>query len=102
MAYKRGVGDTRESPAHDVIAALRRRRAYIAYADPYVPAFQVGDIEFKAVQCTPEKLRQADCVVILADHPDFDYETIAREAPLIVDTRQVIPMSAAGARVVRI
>ena len=59
-------------------------------------------IEFKAVECTPERLRKTDCVVILADHPDFDYETIAREAPLIVDTRQVIPMSAAGARVVRI
>ncbi len=102
VAYKRGVGDTRESPAHDVIAALRRRRAFIAYADPYVPTFQVGDIEFKAVECTPERLRQADCVVILADHPDFDYETIVREAPLIVDTRQVIPTSAAGARVVRI
>jgi UDP-N-acetyl-D-glucosamine dehydrogenase len=67
-----------------------------------VPTFQVGDIEFKVVECTPERLRQADCVVILADHPDFDYETVAREAPLIVDTRQAIPTSAAGARVVRI
>jgi UDP-N-acetyl-D-glucosamine dehydrogenase len=102
VAYKRGVGDTRESPAHDVIASLRRRQAYIAYSDPHVPTFRVGDIEFKATECTPELLRKTDCAVILADHPEFDYETLVREAPLIVDTRQAIPSSASGARVVRI
>ena len=75
---------------------------YVEYADPYVPTFRAGDTELKAVECTPEILRNSDCVVILADHPHFEYETVVREAQLIVDTRQVIPANAFGARVVRI
>src|SRR5207237_1315281 len=37
IAYKRGVGDTRESPALEVIARLMDRGAKVDYADPYVP-----------------------------------------------------------------
>ena len=29
----------------------------------------------------------ADVALILTDHREFDYETVVREAPLIVDTR---------------
>src|SRR5437667_432519 len=36
VAYKRGVGDTRESPAHEIISSLLRRGADVAYADPHV------------------------------------------------------------------
>jgi len=56
VAYKRGVGDTRESPAHDVIAALRARGAVVAYADPHVPAFRSGGIDLKAAAPTAEAL----------------------------------------------
>src|SRR5207244_2826431 len=41
VAYKRGVGDTRESPAHEIISSLLRRGADVAYADPHVPTFQI-------------------------------------------------------------
>jgi len=103
VAYKRGVGDTRESPAHDVIAALRSRGAVVAYADPHVPALRSGEIDLKAVAPTEAALRAADCVVVLTDHPEFDYEAVVRHARLIVDTRQAIPLGAAGgARVVRL
>jgi UDP-N-acetyl-D-glucosamine dehydrogenase len=103
VAYKRGVGDTRESPAHDVIAALHRRHAVVAYADPHVPTFRVGETELKAVEPTEEALRDADCVLVLTDHPEFDYETVAREAHVIVDTRQAIPLTTpTSTRVVRL
>jgi len=103
VAYKRGVGDTRESPAHDVIAALCSRGAVVAYADPHVPALRSGEIDLKAVAPTEAALRAADCVVVLTDHPEFDYEGVVRHARLIVDTRQAIPLGAAGgARVVRL
>ena len=93
VAYKRGVGDTRESPAHDIIAALTRRHALVAYSDPHVPTFRMGQIELKTIELTDEALREADCVVILTDHPEFDYERIAAHAKLIVDTRHAIPSS---------
>jgi UDP-N-acetyl-D-glucosamine dehydrogenase len=103
VAYKRGVGDTRESPVYEVITTLHRRGATVAYADPHVPTFRVGDIELKAVELTKEALREADCVVVLTDHPEFDYDSVVRQAHLIVDTRQAIPPTAdSGTRVVRL
>src|SRR5881396_1621947 len=73
VAYKRGIGDTRESPAHEIITTLRRKGAQVAYADPHVASFQVDGIELKAVELTEEELRASDCVLILTDHPEFDY-----------------------------
>jgi len=103
VAYKRGVGDTRESPAHDVIVALRARGAVVSYADPYVPLFRSGDIDLKAVALSDDLLREADCVLILTDHPEFDYQAAVHHARLIIDTRQAIAPSMEGpARVVRL
>ena len=34
-----------------------------------------------------EKIKEYDCVLIATDHSDYDYEQIAREAQLLVDTR---------------
>src|SRR5262252_1218889 len=70
VAYKRGVGDIRESPALEVLAMLRDRGADIAYADPYVPSVVIEGAELKAVDVTVAELAGADCVVILTDHPD--------------------------------
>jgi UDP-N-acetyl-D-glucosamine dehydrogenase len=87
VSYKRGVGDTRESPALEVLALLRDRGAEVAYADPYVPSIALGGALLKAVEVTGRELREADCVVVLTDHPDFDYRFIVETAPLVVDTR---------------
>src|SRR5207249_2997296 len=91
VAYKRGIGDTRESPAHEIVSTLRRKGAQVSYADPHVPTFHVDGTELKAVEPTEEDLRAADCVLILADHAEFDYGAIARHSVLIVDTRHSVP-----------
>ena len=96
VAYKRGIGDTRESPAYEIISTLRRKGARISYADPHVPTYAVDGMELKAVDPTAEALRGADCVLVLADHPEFDYEMIAREGRLIVDTRNRVPALPGG------
>ena len=103
VAYKRGVGDTRESPAHEIITALRHRGAEVSYADPHVPAFSPDGVELKAVEPTEEALRAADCVLILTDHPEFDYGAVAKHARLVVDTRHSVPSTTdGGASVVRL
>jgi len=91
VAYKRGIGDTRESPAYEIIETLRRKGAHVSYADPHVPTYHVDEAELKAVEPTAEEIGRADCVLILADHPEFDYGMIAREGRLIVDTRSRVP-----------
>src|SRR5262249_60502009 len=103
LSSRRGGGDTRESPAHDVIGALRARGGLVSYADPHVPLFRSGDIDLKAVTLSDDLLRDANCVLILTDHPEFDYQAAVRHAPLIIDTRQAIAPSMEGpARVVRL
>ncbi|MGH7306162.1 MAG: nucleotide sugar dehydrogenase [Candidatus Rokuibacteriota bacterium] len=87
IAYKRGVGDTRESPALEVIARLMDRGATVAYADPHVPEIAFEGRALKAVEVTDERLAQADCVVILTDHREFDYTRIVEVSTLVVDTR---------------
>ena len=87
VAYKRGVGDTRESPALEVLAKLLERGAEVAYADPYVPEISLGARKLKAIEPTDELLATADCVLILTDHPQFEYRRIAEVAQLVVDSR---------------
>lgn len=87
VAYKRGVGDTRESPALEVLARLDDRGAEVAYADPYVPEVAVGGRTLKAVEVTDERLADADCVLILTDHAQFDWARVVAVASLVVDTR---------------
>ena len=87
VAYKRGVGDTRESPAIEVIGRLRERGAEVAYADPYVPAVSVDGQSMKAVELTEEEMASSDCVLILTDHAEFEYGRILNLAALVVDMR---------------
>jgi len=103
VAYKRGIGDTRESPAYEIISSLRDKGAHVSYADPYVPTFRVNGTELKAVEATARELRTAHCVLILADHPEFDYRAIAHHGRLIVDTRHSVPGGGTvGERLVRL
>jgi len=87
VAYKRGVGDIRESPALEVLSMLRDKGAEVAYADPYVPSVEVDGVLLKAVEPTSRELTAADCVVILTDHPEFDYRQIVDTSSLVIDTR---------------
>lgn len=87
VAYKRAVGDIRESPALEIIDRLQKKGAQVTYADPYVPAVTVDGHSLKSVPLSDAAITASDCVLILTDHPDFDYPHIAETATLVVDTR---------------
>ena len=87
VAYKRGVGDTRESPALEVLARFHEYGADVSYADPHVPSVLLAGTVLKAVGATDGNVADADCVVILTDHPEFDYARIVDVAKLVVDAR---------------
>jgi UDP-N-acetyl-D-glucosamine dehydrogenase len=86
VAYKRDIDDVRESPALDIILLLERRGARVTYSDPYVPAVQLDHREMTAEEPLA-MAAQADCVVVVTDHAQFDYPGILERARLIVDTR---------------
>jgi UDP-N-acetyl-D-glucosamine dehydrogenase len=86
-AYKKDVSDIRESPAIEIMSELKHKMANISYNDPYVPTIELRGTEYQSVELTDEALAAADCVVILTDHSDYDFDRIAEKAKLVVDTR---------------
>jgi UDP-N-acetyl-D-glucosamine dehydrogenase len=88
-AYKRNIGDVRESPALDIILLLERRGARITYSDPFVPQLQLDGHQLTAQDAVTQS-GEADCVVIVTDHASFDYTAILERAQLVVDTRNAL------------
>ena len=88
LSYKKDVDDLRESPALTIIELLQKRGAIVSYNDPYFPTVGQGRKYELNMTCTPlNDLSQHDCIMIVTDHSDYDYERIVREATLVVDTR---------------
>ena len=87
MAYKKDVGDVRESPSLDVLRLLEADGAHVEYHDPYVPRIREDGRYWDSVPLTQDRLVQADAVVILTDHSCFDVEAIYQSARVLVDTR---------------
>jgi UDP-N-acetyl-D-glucosamine dehydrogenase len=91
MAYKKDVGDPRESPGFEVLELLLAQGAEVQYHDPYVPRLpQMRNWPRRelASQDLTEKLLQAmDCVIVLADHSVFEWPWIVANSSLVVDTR---------------
>jgi len=87
VAYKKDVSDVRESPALDVIGLLLDKGAQVEYYDPYVPLAEGEGWSLKSSGDVLGAVKQADCVVLVTDHSDFDYQGIANAAEFIFDTR---------------
>jgi len=86
VAYKPGVGDTRESPALKILELLREHGADVVYHDPHVhdlPQFDLSTTDLDGA------LDGADLAVIVTAHPDLDLERVVRDAPLVMDLRGV-------------
>ncbi|MEW5981495.1 MAG: nucleotide sugar dehydrogenase [Acidobacteriota bacterium] len=90
VAYKKNVGDMRESPAIDVIEQLQRRGATVTYSDPHVPGFSHAGHAYASIGEAEALASGPDCVVITTDHEAFDYAALVSSAPLIVDTRNAL------------
>ena len=96
-AYKKDINDVRESPALSIIDRLRAKGATVRYHDPFVEEVRFDDAHtegggepLRSVALTDEELRSADCVVIVTDHSQIDYQRVTRLATLIVDTRNAL------------
>ena len=88
MSYKKNIDDLRESPALTIIELLRKEGAEVLYNDPYHPTVGRGRHYNLNMTSTPlDDLGQYDCVLIVTDHSDYDYEAIVRESQLVVDSR---------------
>lgn len=94
IAYKADIDDQRESPSLKIISLFQQHGAQVSYNDPYVPETSghrnYPGLKLESVGLTEKKLKESDVVIIATSHSAYDFEWIAKHAPLIVDTRNAI------------
>ena len=91
VAYKRDVGDLRESSAPVLIRRLESHGADVRWHDPHVPAQTFAGTAAVAVEgeLDAEELAAADLVVVHTDHSAYDPEMIVRHSTKVFDTRNL-------------
>ena len=90
VAYKKDINDCRESPALDIIELLIKAGSNVQYFDPYVPNLAYNKIKLNCIDdLNIEKIRDFDACVILTNHSNIDYDTLANNSKSIIDTRNV-------------
>ena len=89
LAYKPNSGDSRETPVRPIADTLHELGANVQCADTWVdPAFFPMTTE--RVDLSPAVLADADLVIMLTNHRDFDLEMIQDHSKAIFDTRNVL------------
>src|SRR5262249_11159906 len=106
VAYKKDVGDYRESPAIAIIELLAAKGADVRYHDPLCPVVVDEGLAslvanpMRSVDLTDLLLDETDAVVVVTDHSAIDYGWIADRARLVVDCRGAMLKIGGRARVV--
>ena len=94
VSYKPNIADPRESPALKIIPEIERLGGIVEYYDPYISEVKINvngkDKVYRSSELTEEKVKNADCVLIVTDHDNVDYNLIYKNAKRIVDTRNAL------------
>jgi len=89
-SYKKNIDDMRESPSLKLIEIIQNKNGLVDYCDPFVPKLpptRKYKFEMESVLLNPQSVKSYDAILLSTDHDNFDYEMIANNAQLIIDTR---------------
>lgn len=105
IAYKKNVDDTRESASFRLIELIEERGGTADYHDPHAEAIprtreHAALAGRRSVPLTAEAIASYDAVLIATDHDAVDYVALARDARLVLDTRNAC--ARAGADLTRV
>jgi UDP-N-acetyl-D-glucosamine dehydrogenase len=63
----------------------------VEYHDPFIPHLRTHEnVEMESVTDIMDAVRQADCVVIITNHSEYDYQAILKHAKFIFDSRNAL------------
>lgn len=106
VAYKKDLDDIRESPALDVMRLLQEKGADVAYHDPHCSVIlddgytELDHLPLHSAPLTNEVLQAADLVLITTDHSEVDYQRVADQAEVVLDTRGAMRRVTGKARII--
>jgi UDP-N-acetyl-D-glucosamine dehydrogenase len=89
VAYKPDIDDVRESPALDVIGLMQKKGAIVEYHDPYIPHIhhEYDGWQMDSVKDVMRSVEEADAVIIVTNHKEYDYRKIIESAKFVFDSR---------------
>ncbi|HZE21342.1 MAG TPA: nucleotide sugar dehydrogenase, partial [Desulfobaccales bacterium] len=91
IAYKKDVDDIRESPALKIMDLLKQEGAEVSYNDPHIPRCagmrHYPHFDMVSRPLDADLVQESDLVLLVTDHSSYDYDWLASQAGLIVDTR---------------
>ena len=95
IAYKKNVDDMRESPSLVLMELLGEQGANFDYYDPHIPVVPATRehaefTDMKSVELNKETLAKYDAVLIATDHANVDWQMLADNSTMIVDTRNAM------------
>jgi nucleotide sugar dehydrogenase len=85
VAYKKDIGDTRESPAIDIVESLLGKSVEVSFYDPYVDELIVNKKNISKEQDI-ESLSNYDLIIIHTPHSSFNKIDFENIKSLIFDT----------------
>jgi UDP-N-acetyl-D-glucosamine dehydrogenase len=88
-AYKKDLGDWRESPSIHIMENLLRDDVNLDYHDPFVPSITVQGKELNSIALNAETVGQYDLTIIATDHTDIDYVQLVQQSNAVLDTRGI-------------
>ena len=89
ITYKPNIADQRHSPALPVAETLDRRGAIVTFHDPKVSEWKAPFGTLRAASDLHQAIDDADVVVLLQNHADYDVPTLAARSQVFFDTRGV-------------
>ena len=94
MAYKKDVNDLRESASLKIFKKIDKiKNVNLKFYDTYIKSIRINKKIIKSIKMDYKKLKSFDCVIILTDHSNLNYNLIKKFSKKIIDTRGVYKSS---------
>ncbi|GHJ49144.1 UDP-N-acetyl-D-glucosamine dehydrogenase [Catellatospora sp. TT07R-123] len=89
VTYKPNIADKRESPATPLARALAGLGAKLSFHDPYVQRWEANGVEVLRADDLEVAVAEADLVILVQQHRQYDVDALAAAAREFFDTRGV-------------
>jgi UDP-N-acetyl-D-glucosamine dehydrogenase len=93
LAYKKDVDDLRESPSLFLLEKLEHAGAKVDFHDSHFPVIHKTreHAELAGRQSVSlDRIGEYDAVLVATEHSDVDFTRVAKEAKLVIDTRNAL------------
>lgn len=87
VSYKADIADQRHSPAIPIANGLASKGAVVSYHDANVPHWKFNGATHESVSDLDAAVADADIVILLQPHREYDLDALASCAQIFFDTR---------------